>query len=225
VSILGTNAYPHPLWSWAAGLGGVVGFSKNLGAPLSEAVEIARPLQTIVLEGLRPPALATNQWKLADRQSLYQSGIGAVTFGADGQARVDRVVTTYQTNAWGQADITFLDIETMAISEYVTRYIKSVITGTYPRHVLRDDNPRGLLGVATPAEITATIVHAYSDLSEVAGVVEHPELFSKYLIVERSSDPNRVDAYLPIGVAHQLRVFAANVTIFANLADAAGAAG
>jgi phage tail sheath gpL-like len=42
-----------------------------------------------------------------------------VVFGADGQPRIDRIVTTYQTNVWAQPDITFLDIETIAISAYV----------------------------------------------------------------------------------------------------------
>lgn len=219
-SILGTHNYPHPLWTWAAALGGVVGFSKNLGRALTEAVEIARPLQTLALQGLRPPKALGDQWGLADRDSLYRNGIGAVTFGADGLAHIDRIVTSYLTNLWAQPDITFLDIETIAIAAYVKRYIKLIITSTYPRHVLRDDNPRGLQGVATPEQIRATIIHAYTDLSETAGIVEKPRLFAKYLIVERSSDPNRVNAYLPVDVANQLRVFAANITIFAELNDA-----
>jgi phage tail sheath gpL-like len=219
VSILGTHNYPHAPWAWAAALGGVVGLSKNLGRALTEAIEIARPLQTLALQGLRPPKALSDQWALSDRDSLYRNGIGAVTFGADGLAHIDRIVTSYLTNLWAQPDITFLDIETIAITAYVKRYIKSVVTSTYPRHVLRDDNPRGLQGVVTPNQITATMVHAYTELSEVAGVVEKPNLFAKYLIVERSSDPNRVNVYLPVDVANQLRVFAANITIFAELND------
>lgn len=222
ISILGTHDYPHPLWSWAAALGGVVGFSKNLGRPLSEAIEIARPLQTLSLVGLRKPKLVGDQWAVPDRQSLYETGIGAVVFSQDGLAHIDRIVTTYQTSQFDQPDITFLDIETIAIAEYVARYMKSRIVQTYPRHVLRDDNPRGLQGVVTPDAARATIIHAYTELSETAGIVQDPALFGRYLIVERSSDPNRLDAYLPVGVANQLRVFAANITIFADLATIRG---
>jgi phage tail sheath gpL-like len=218
VSVLGTLNYPQALWSWVAALGGVIGFSKNLGRSLGEAIEIARPLQTLPLSGLRAPKAISDRWAPADRDSLYRNGIGAVVFRADGQPAIDRIVTTYQTNVWGQPDITFLDIETLAISAYVGKYMKLILATTYPRHVLRDDNPRSLQGVATPKQIKATIVHAYTDLSEVAGIVEKVDLFSKYLIVERSGgDPNRVNAYLPIDVANQLRVMALNITIFTEL--------
>ena len=218
-SILGMNAYPHPNWCWVAALAGVIGRSKNLGAPLSQAVEIARPLQTIQLDGLRAPHDPDNQWGQADRQALYGNGISAVTFAPDGTPVIDRVLTTYQTGAFGVPDTTFLGIETIAISAYVKRYLKQQITLRYPRCVLRNDNPRGLQGMATPDAIRGTIIHAYTDLSEEGGVVENVILFSKYLIVERSSDPNRINCYLPVDVANQLIVVASNITIFPQLTD------
>ena len=58
------------------------------------------------------------------------------------------------------------------------------------------------------------MIHAYTQLSNIAGVVENPTLFAQYLTVERDTDPNRLNAYLPIDVANQLVVFAANLTIF-----------
>lgn len=218
VSILGINNYPQAPWAWVAALTAVVGFSKNLGRAISEAVEIARPLQTLVLQGLRGPKSVSDQWKLADRDSLYRNGISAVVFRADGQAALDRVVTTYQTNAWGQPDITFLDVETLYNAAYAARYFKQRITAMYPRHVLKDDNPRAMQGVTTPPQIKATIIHAYRELYE-AGLAEKPDLFAQYLIVERSADPNRVNAYIPFDVANQLRVFAGNITIFPELND------
>ncbi|WP_158810230.1 phage tail sheath C-terminal domain-containing protein [Beijerinckia sp. L45] len=213
-TILGTYSYSHPLWSWVAALTGIIGMSKDLGRSLSEAVEIARPLQTITLQGLRGPADPSLQWALPDRESLYRNGISAVTFAPDGAPSIDRVLTTYQFNSYGVADVTFLGIETMAISAYVKRYIKQVVTQTYPRAVLRDDNPSGLQGVVTPTQAKATMIHAYTQLCNIGGVVENATLFSQYLIVERDTDSNRLNAYLPIDVANQLVVFAANLTIF-----------
>lgn len=213
-SILATNGYSSPLWSIVAALTGRVGFSKDLGRALTEAIEIARPLQTITLDGLRGPKDTSLRWGLADRETLYRSGLSALTFSRDGTPVIDRVLTTYQTNAYGVTDITFLGIETMAISAYVKRYIKQVVTQTYPRCVLRDDNPQNIQGVATVDQIKATLIHAYTQLSNIAGVVEGLSLFAQYLIVERSSDPNRVNVYLPVDVANQLIVFATNITIF-----------
>ena len=192
--------------------------------PLTEAVEIARPLQSLQLTGLRGPRrrTATTNGQMADRQALYTSGIGALVFGPDGTPQIDRLCTTYQTNPAGAADITFLDIENLAVSAYVIQYLKNLVLTTYPRCVLLDDNPGNLQGVATPAEIRATLIHGYTDLATTGGVVESVDLFAKYLIVERSSDPNRVDVYLPIDVANQLRIVATNATIYPQLSDAVG---
>lgn len=216
VTIKGGLNSPHPPWMHAAVDGAIVAFSKNIGRAISEAVEIARPLQTLVKQGIRQPRAKADQWKLADRDSLYRNGIAADMVRADGQVAIERMVTTYQRNAWGQADITFLDVETLAIAMYVKRYLKTRITSLYPRHVLKDDNPRNLQGVVTPGQIKGALIHAYRELYE-AGLVEKPDLFARYLIVERSADPNRVNAYLPVDVANQLRVFAANITIFPEL--------
>lgn len=220
-TVFGVNGWPNTLWDRVASYLGEIGESKDLGAPLSEAVEIARPLQTLQLLNLSPPANRDNQWAIEDRQSLYSSGIAGTIFGADGTEQFDRVTTTYQTNAWGVADGTFLDLETLAISRYVINYLKSKVTSTYPRCVLRDSNPGGLQGVTTPAQIQATIIHAYNDLYN-AGLVDNPQLFAQYLIVARSTDPSRVDVYMPVNVASQLRVLATNVTIFQELSATVG---
>ena len=222
-SALATNTYPAPLWCWIAAVGGLIGASKNLGAELTAAIEIARPMQTLELQGLRAPAAASAKWGQADRQALYSCGMSALTFGPDGTPRIDRILTTYQVNAWGVPDTTFLGIETIAIAAYVRNYMKQRVTATYPRSVLRNDNPNGLQGVTTPGQIKATLVHAYTELDQIGGVVENTDLFAKYLIVERASDPNRVNAYLPTDVANQLIVVAANITIFPELTDATAA--
>lgn len=216
-TILGLLNYPQAPWSVIAALSAVTAFSKNLGRSLSEAIEIARPLQTLVLTGIRPPKALADRWALGDRDSLYRNGISALVVNADGTVAIDRVLTTYQTNAYGSADITFLDIESLAIAAYVKRYIRTRVTSTYPRHVLRDDNPRRLQGVCTPTQMRATMIHAYTELSEFAGIVEKPDLFAQALIIERSSDPNRLNGYLPIDMANQFRVGAFNFTIFQEL--------
>lgn len=218
-SIIGLLNYPNAPWAIGASVAGWVAFSKNLGRALSEAVEIARPLQTLVLAGIRPPKALSDRWEISDTESLYANGISALSVNADGTVAIQRVVTTYQTNAYGQADQTFLGVETIAIAAYVKRYLRQIVTSTYPRHVLKDDNPGNVQGVATPDQIRATIIHGYRQLY-VAGLVEKPDLFAQYLIVERSSDPNRINAYLPVDVANQFIVFAANITIFPELTDA-----
>ena len=54
------------------------------------------------------------------------------------------------------------------------------------------------------------------------GVTEKPSLFAEYLTVVRDlNDANRVNAYLPVDVVNQLRVFAANITTFLEYREAA----
>lgn len=217
-TVLGVRNAPNAPWSIAAALCGAVGFSKNLARPLTEAVEIARPLQTVVLSGIRPSRAPADRWSVADRQSLYSNGIAACVVRADGQVAIDRLVTTEQKNAFDQPDATFLDLETLAISAYVGRYMRAAVERNFPRHVLKDENPRNLQGVVTPKTARDVLIHAYTELCDVGGVCEGKDRFARDVIVDRSSDPNRLNAYLPVDTANQLRVFAANIGVSTQLA-------
>ncbi len=219
VTLLGLRNQPGSPWGLIAAYGAMFAASKDLGRPITEAVEISRPMQGLTLEGFLPPSNPSDSWSRADREALYSSGIAALVQGPGGDMQMERVVTTYQTNAYGTPDATFLDAETLAQGAYIRRYFRQRIESLYPRHVLMDENPRGLQGVATVRDIRASTIHVYNELCD-GGICENRELFAKYLIVERSANPNRVNAYLPSDVANQLRVFAANITLFTQMSDA-----
>lgn len=208
VSILGTKQASSPPWEWAAALGG------QIATHLTDAPEVSRPLQTLLLDGIKPPPSRADWWDIDDRQALYVDGIGAARVGRDGLVRIDRVVTTYQETAAGAADATFRDIETMGQLMFATRYFRTEVQNRHSRQALADDNPANLQELTTVRDIRATLVHAYRDLVNL-GVLENVSTFADLLQVER--DPNnatRVNAYLPVDVVNQLRVFAANITTF-----------
>ncbi len=191
---------PHPCWEYAAAYGG------------ANAVDIAndpaRPTQTTPLVGLLAPR-AGQSFLLEERQSLLSFGI-ATSFVAGGQLCVERAITTYQQNAFGVADTSYLDSETLHTSAYVLRALKSVITSKYPRHKLADDGTRFASGqaIVTPSVIKGELCAIYGDL-EYQGIVENLDTFKKYLIVERdSNDPNRVNVLFPPDYVNQLRVLA-----------------
>lgn len=212
VSIDAANNAPNTPWARAAALNGAIARSKNLGVSITEAVEISRPLQTIVLEGIKPPKAQIDRWGQADLESLFVSGLAGCYVDASGQVRISRVCTTYQKNAFDQPDATFLDVETLAQAEYIRRYLRNAIEANFPRHVLKDDNPRNLQGVATPQSIGNVIDHAYKELCD-GGIAENFELFARTRVVERSGDANRVNVSIPADVANQLKVLAANIII------------
>ncbi|WON77835.1 phage tail sheath subtilisin-like domain-containing protein [Serratia sp. UGAL515B_01] len=168
----------------------------------------ARPTQTGLLNGALP-APAGERFILTEQQSLLTHGI-ATAYSEGGVVRIQRDITTYQKNAYGNADNSFLDSETLHTSAYVLRRLKSVITSKYGRHKLANDGTRFGPGqaIVTPSVIRGEILAVYRQL-ERSAIVENFDLFAQYLIVERNADdPNRLDVLFPPDYVNQLRVFA-----------------
>lgn len=168
----------------------------------------ARPTQTGVLTGVMATP-AQGRFIMTERQTLLENGIATLTTTA-GSVMIERAVTTYQRNADGAKDASYLDSETMHTSAYVLRQLKSLITSKYGRHKLASDGTRYGAGqaIVTPSVIRGELVALYRRL-ELAGIVENADLFKKYLIVERNADdPNRLDVLFPPDYVNQLRVFA-----------------
>ncbi|HWL06727.1 MAG TPA: phage tail sheath subtilisin-like domain-containing protein [Xanthobacteraceae bacterium] len=217
VSVMGVVNSPSPPWRWASALAARIAFDKNLGGEVDQAYRLSQPLQTLELLGIVPPKSRFNWFSIQQRNQLYQDGISGFRVTADGKVLIDRILTTYQVNSWGQQDITWLDVETRAQVVYFTRFMRQRITQIYGRMALASDGAEGRPGIVTPRMLKAECVIAYKML-EAGGLVEKSDLFAESLVVERSADPNRVNAYLPIDVVNQLRVFAANVTTFLEYA-------
>lgn len=216
VSVMGSQLSPTPVWEWAAAL--VAQEVEHLGT----APELSRPLQTLVLQGILPPDDRSTWWDITDRQALYSNGIGAYKVNSDGTVAIDRLITTYQKTAAGAPDRTFLDIETMAQAMFVPRYFRVAVINAHGRQALADDNPFNVAGVTTPKDIRNTLVHAYNDLV-AKGVTENTPVFAQNVMVTRNTDDaTRVDAYIPTDVVNQLRIFAANVTLFLQFGTASG---
>ena len=168
----------------------------------------ARPTQTGELTGALP-ALAGNRFTLTEQQSLLMHGI-ATAYSEGGVLRIQRDITTYKQNAYGVADNSYLDSETLHTSAYVIRQLKSIITSKYPRHKLANDGTRFGPGqaIVTPAVLRGEMCASYRTM-ERAGIVENFDLFKQHLVVERNvSDPTRVDVLFPPDYVNQLRVFA-----------------
>lgn len=208
VSIMGSTNAVSPPWEWAAALGA------QAVVHLQEAPELSRPLQTLPLIGIRGPKLSADRFDISERQTLYYAGISGFTVNRDGSVAIDRVVTTYQRNAYGSPDPSWLDINTIAQLVYGIRYLKAKITGQWGRAALADDNPTGIQGLATARDVRTTIVHGYRELVSL-GVYENEDVFNALLIVERAqNDANRLDIYLPLDSVNQLRIIAVNATSF-----------
>ncbi|ELA6496117.1 phage tail sheath subtilisin-like domain-containing protein [Salmonella enterica] len=168
----------------------------------------ARPTQTGQLDGVLP-AKTGKRFQKTQRNTLLNSGI-ATCYAQGSNAFIERAVTTYQKNKYGDKDNSYLDSETLHTSAYVLRALETCVTSKYGRHKLANDGTRFGAGqaIVTPAVIKAEMCAQYQIMEE-AGIVENFDLFKKYLVVERdANDPNRVNVLFPPDYINQLRVFA-----------------
>lgn len=202
LTIMGAGKSPSPTYVWAAVAAAVDAFEPDP----------ARPRQTLVLPGVLPPAIA-DRWTRDERNLALFDGISTTVVDAGGLVMIERLITTYQSNAFGVADTSYLDVETMRTIAYLRFTVRSRIALKFPRHKLASDGTMFGPGqaIVTPNIIRAELVTLFMDWMD-AGLAEGIEQFKRDLIVERSTtDPNRVDAIIPPDVVNQLRVFAAQV--------------
>jgi phage tail sheath gpL-like len=200
-SLVGIYDSPTPAYIWSAAVyGAIAGSLRN---------DPGRPLQTLTVSGVLAPPLAS-RFTLTERNNLLYSGISTVTVADDGSVQIENVITTYQTNAYGNADDSYLQVETLFLLMYVTRYIRTQITSKFARMKLAADGTRFAAGsaIVTPNTIRAELIAQYTAL-ENGGYVQDSTAFASGLVVEQNAtNPNRVDVLWDGTLINQLRIFA-----------------
>lgn len=200
-TILGFNDSPTPNWLIAADLAGA--------AAVSLRTDPGVPLQTLALSTMQAPPLES-RFTLTERNTLLFDGISTFTVAQDGTVALENVITTYQKNAFNQADNSYLEIETMFLLMFVLRDLAGVITSKFSRVKLAADGTRFAPGSAlvTPSTIRACIIAEYQTL-EYNGYVQNSTDFAAGLIVQQNStNKNRVDVLWPGTLINQLRTVA-----------------
>ncbi|HDV7160986.1 TPA: phage tail sheath subtilisin-like domain-containing protein [Yersinia enterocolitica] len=200
-SLLGINGSPTPSYVWSAAYVGAIAQSLRN--------DPGRPLQTLAISGVLAPPLAS-RFTLTERNNLLHSGISTVTTADDGTVQVENIITTYQKNKYGAEDDSYLQIETLFLLMFVTRFLRTQVTSKFARMKLAADGTRFAPGSAiiTPNVIRAELIAQYQTL-EFNGYVQDAKGFAKGLKVEKSaSNPNRVDVLWTGVLINQLRIFA-----------------
>lgn len=199
-TVLGFNGSPTPNWKWAAAL--------CAQAAISARADAAQPVRDVVLQDVLAPPVAS-RFSPGQRNTLLFDGISTFTVQA-GAVVLEKVITTYQKNAFASPDNSYLDVETLFNLAFVLRTLQGVVTSKYGRSKLADDNtalPAGS-GVVTPNVIKQDIIAKYGEL-EVGGFVQDTEIFAAAVIVQRNSqNSNRVDVLWPGVLIDRLDVFA-----------------
>jgi len=157
---------------------------------------------------LAPPS--SSRFILGERNTLLWDGISTFTVGGDGTVAIENLITTYQQNAFGAADDSYLQVETLFLLAFVLRAQRALVTSKYARVKLAANGTRFAPGssIVTPNMIKADLIAQYGEL-EFNGYVQDAAGFSKALIVEKNAtNPNRVDVLWPGTLINQLRIFA-----------------
>lgn len=204
VTCIGMPSMPTPPWIVAAAAG--------MESAFQSTIDPARPLQTLVLKGVLPPAESA-RFIREERDTLLRDGISTFTVSASGVVAIERLITMYQENAAGLADRSYLDLTTLRTLAFLRYSLRAHFANKYPRHKLADDGTQFDPGqaVITPSIARGEVLYLFGQW-ERAGLVEGAEQFASQLIVQRSAtDPNRMDMVIPPDLINGFSVLAARM--------------
>ncbi|HBZ7859228.1 TPA: phage tail sheath subtilisin-like domain-containing protein [Klebsiella variicola subsp. variicola] len=204
ISCLGTNIAPQPHWLWAASYGGIAAYYL--------ANDPARPLQTLVLPGILPPAKDV-RWDMPERNLLLHDGIATHNVDAGGNVCIEREITMYRVNQYGDADTSYLNVQSPATLGRIRYVIKNRFSNRYPRHKLAGDDVLDLLDpgqpVMTPKIGRAELLDIALTELIPAGLVEDFDDYKDTLEVYLDGDDkDRLNFICHPNLVNQLRVLA-----------------
>ncbi len=204
-TLMGGGLSPSPPWVWAA----------DAGAVDATEPDAARPRQTLLLQNCLAPAKGS-QFTQTERNVLLTDGVATFTVGVDGKCRIERLITTYQTNALSVPDPSYLDLTTMRTLAYLRYSWRIRVALRFPRHKLADDGTEASPGqaVVTPAILRGEAIALFLDDWVPKAYVEEATLaqFKLDLRFERSlTDVNRMDMIMSPDLMNQFRVLAGQI--------------
>lgn len=200
-SVMGFYDSPTTAWEWAA--------AYCAAAAVSVRANPAVPMQTVALTGILAPPIAS-RFILNERNSLLFDGISTFTVDTAGVVHLDGTITTYQQNAQGQPDNSYLQVNTMYLIMAVIRSLQTLVTSKYARMALAANGTLFAPGapIITPDDIRADLIANYGQL-EYTGWVQDAESFAEGLIVQQNTtNPDRVDIGYDPTLINQLNILA-----------------
>ena len=180
------NDSPTPPMIWAAALAAQ--------AAISVRADPATPIRSVFLQGILAPPIQS-RFTLAQRDTLLHDGGSTFRVDQSGNVILEKLITTYQTNSFGQPDNSYLDAETMFTLMAVLRRLETDVTTQFARYKLAADGTKFGPGanVVTPAIIRATMIAEYRQMVDLAWV-QQADAFAAGLIVQQDTgNPNRVN--------------------------------
>jgi phage tail sheath gpL-like len=198
MSCIGFDDSPDPVWSWASQIGALCAASLRVDPGL--------PLQYITTYLKAPPV--ASRFSIGERNTLLYDGISTFRVNDAGQVIIERMCTTYQKNAAGATDNSYLDVETMYGLMFVSRDLANYLLTRYARKKLVTDTTTITAGsnCVNSTMIKASVIAEYRAL-EAAGYVQNSATFARNIIVEDAGN-GLVKILAPVDLVNQLRQIA-----------------
>jgi phage tail sheath gpL-like len=205
ISVFGAYGTPWPAYRCAADLGALWAVSCRANPAL--------PVQNIT-SNIPAPALAS-QFDISERQTLLSDGVATIKTVSGGTV-LERMVTTYTTNASGVPDTSYQNVETLDCLTYIIRDLRTYLSTTYARKILvADGTPISGGSYMTTAQlILADVISRYQTYCN-DGVAQNYAGFAAAATAQNLGN-GKVALQLPINVADQLRIIAMQVDFIAN---------
>jgi phage tail sheath gpL-like len=165
------------------------------------------PAQGVFTQALNmlPPPIASQDTP-GERNTLLFDGISTFTVDNTGVCRIDRSITTYQSNASGQPDNSYLNTNLMFQAMYAARYIQAQITSQFivPGKILvSNGTPIGPGSPATtPNAMLGAVIAVYAYLCSIF-IVQNVQKFAQNASATTSTK-GQVLMYLPIDFSDQV---------------------
>ncbi len=202
LTVLGIGLSPTAPWIAAAQAAALDGTVSNPG----------QPRHGMILPDVVAP-LPADRLDHAERNLLLVDGISTVKVDSGGRVMIDRLVTTYQENAFGGEDDTWEALTTRHKAAFLRRNWVAYIQARYPNYMLAADGTNADPGVkiVTPSVLKGEAL-AWFQRMERAGHVEDFEAFRASLVSERNAeDLTRVDQLMEPMLTRELVTIATKI--------------
>jgi phage tail sheath gpL-like len=145
------------------------------------------------------PAMADRFQVFPERNDLLNDGIATAKVGADGRQQIERIISTYQTNASGAPDTTYLDLTTALTLIHLRTNWRTFWDSNYSDYALAADGTRVKPGVKlmTPSKARGISI-TWARTQESAGLIQNLDAFVDAVTAAIDpGDSTRMNVVLP----------------------------
>ncbi len=159
----------------------------------------------------------TSAWTYATNNALNNAGISVSGKGSGGIPVTGKLVTLRAERPNGQPDLTFRDVQTIAVVQMGFRLLRSEVSRRTANRAAVDRNPYQIAAQVTEDDVKAAYIAAY-EMCVQKGFFENAARFARSLVVQRDAGtPTRFNVGMnEVDVVNPADIFAAMAVIWAQ---------